>query len=168
MRTLLLPILAMFLVPTEARSEEILSPGARVRITAPSAGKPSKGRLVSFDDQALIVVFDGGAAPSRIPREAVERIQVAKRSRALGVLRGAGIGAAAGFAGGALGARIFSDEPEGAGVAAFIYGSLGTVVGAAVGAALPVQRWQDTDAHKLRLGLAPRPDGLGASLSVSF
>jgi hypothetical protein len=88
-------------------------------------------RLVSVTDDQITCGKD------TIPRSDVRRIEVEKRSRAIGkgLLIGAGIGVSGGLIGGAaLGPSVWASRGKGAGVGAAVFGVAGALVGAAVGA----------------------------------
>lgn len=220
MRGLWLPILAFVAVCLELRAEETLSPGARIRITAPKTfevsggfkttpeawkerfgksdlgvitvtheeqnefltlprpGKTLKGRLLSFDDEVFTVQLDGETSPSRIPREAIARVQVGHSSRGNAILRGAVIGAAVGVSFAlAVDPGLVVGHPS---EVAQSVGVPGAMLGALIGAIRPGERWRTADpravhttvpsngAGGLQLGLAPQGRGMGVSLSVKF
>lgn len=142
--------------------------GEEQTLTLPRPGKALKGRLLSLDEKTITLQLDGETSPSRIPRKAIERVQVGYRSRGNAILRGAGIGGLVGAVGGAIAVASGENLDPQAAAAPFVYGTLGGILGAVVGAAMPVERWQDAKPGAVQLGLAPQRRGMGVSLSVKF
>lgn len=121
---------------------------------------------------------DRETSPSRIPREAIARVQVGHSSRGNAILRGAVIGAAVGvsFALAVDPALVIGHPSE----VAQSVGVPGAMLGALIGAIRSGERWRTVDqravhptvpsngAGGLQLGLAPQRRGMGVSLSVRF
>jgi hypothetical protein len=136
-----------------AQSATTVSPGARIRITAPGALSPAEqsGRLVSLRSDSLVLQPDGSESALAVPSASVTELDVSDgqhtrtgRGLAIGALVGAGVGAGIGAAtysnpeckggnfGECLGAGIAAAGGRGGRAAAL--GLLGAVSGAVVGA----------------------------------
>jgi len=154
---LLLSGVLAFALPAFA-SSQTLSPGTRVRVTAPALMLDrQRGQLVSLDRGSLVLEGSGSdlgsrsAAPRRwvIPRDAVAQLERSLGIRAntrKGLLIGAGVGLAAGLvvtrSGGGSACRGSGDYGE---FCATIIGAStagGALLGALVGAVARSERWQ--------------------------
>jgi hypothetical protein len=169
--------------PVHADETNGLSPGARVRLTAPSvSGKRLVGTLRNLDDVTLTFLPRGAAETMQVPRSAITGLEVGRGSRRR---KGAIIGAVAGLVSGvALGLATGHDcsEPEfpdvfiglvggcrGTGRAAVI--SLAAVpAGALLGFALaPGEKWETVTPGRLRIAVRTvHGGGLRAAVSVHF
>jgi hypothetical protein len=158
-----------------------LSPGQRVRVTAPSLGFAAVGaRFVTQSNDTLLL--RRGSSVVHLPVASVTQLEVPGRLRIDGmrVLRFSAGGAVVGAVTGALVgwgyADAWGDEdwpayPEfyiGAGAVAGI--GCGLLVGALVGSVVGLERgWVPISTNDVRVGLAPPPSGhTGLGLSVSF
>lgn len=152
--------------------------GSKIRLLAPGVldGRV-QGLVTRMDDNVLLVSADEGP-PTRVPREAITRLEVSTgRTRQVvkGLLIGAGIGAAV------LGPIYHSSAKQSqcdnalvpcttsvAAAEAFWIGA-GAAVGAAIGARFTVDRWREVPLRTVRVGLAPAPGrGLTCGFSVMF
>jgi hypothetical protein len=171
-QTLLLLALPVFALPIGALPAQetlTLTPGARVRVSAPDLLGPGAliGNVVALRGDTLVVrKADAGAAGLHLPLARVERLEVSRgrRSRgtgaALGFLVGAAVGAAYGEAGHpGLGHTDISEGGETA-----IYAGVGGLLGAAIGAVLGGERWKRVPLPR-RLGIAPHWRG-GVAVSA--
>ena len=171
---------AGILAPVGLSAEEPpdpLSPivvGSRVRLRA---GTITRGRvtgMVAAMDAASLTVAQDDGAPLRVPRDAVTELEVSlgRRRQALqGLLRGAVIGAAAGFAlspsdscSNAI-AICWTTRPEGAGLLALEGATLGVIIGALVKS----DKWSRVGPQRVQVSVAPvagRP--MGIRLVVRF
>ena len=154
----------------------------RVRITAPTALKGRiTGSILSIDESSLTIETKKGKSPFVVPLQTVSRLEVSGGRRSRG--RGAGLGAAIGFAAvglyfGVLEARsecglgfdFFScDEPAPLAVGTGFGLLLGAPLGALIGLLIPPgERWERTSLKRVSVGIAPAPRGIGVSVSLSF
>ena len=141
--------------------------GRRVRVSVGHATEARfVGRLVSMDDSALVLRSRISDDPVVLALADVRRLEVSEWGpRALGALRGAGIGLAVGVAAGAiLGATTFDEgsdcyfvcsREDAALLGAVVIGVPATAVGALVGVLVPGERW--VPAEGVRVGLTPGP-----------
>ena len=169
--------------PVQADDTNGLSPGARVRLTAPSvSGKRLVGTLRSLDDVTLTFLPRGATETMQVPRSAITGLEVGRGSRRR---KGAIIGAVAGLASGVvLGLATGQDcsEPEFHDLfVALVGGCRGTTraavisvatvpVGALLGFALaPGEKWETVTPGRLRIAVMPaHGGGLRAAVSVHF
>jgi hypothetical protein len=142
----------------------LLSPGSRVRVTAPDYDlRGMTGLVLRLTIDSITIERDDALPDLTLPFHRVERLQVSTGKRpGLGLAQGAavgiGIGTLAGLAFGGLQYLTSSKEerelwfliavPLGAGA--------GLIIGSIVGAAQPPDNWQD-----LSLPGHSRPPGLG-------
>lgn len=161
-----------------AAQTSLLSPGRRVRVTAPDHDmRGATGRVLRLTVDSLTIDRDGARPDVTLAVHAVTRIQVSTGKRhGLGFVQGAGagfmIGTFVGIAFGALQYYSCSKEecelwflltvPAGAGA--------GLIIGSIVGAARPPDRWEDVS-----LPGQSRPSGMGGhgratgiGFSISF
>jgi hypothetical protein len=165
------------LIPTsEARAQESIPVGARVRVTAPDiAEKPIDGTVSSLDTASITLAVPGEALSSEqtIPLTSVSRLEI-YRGRSHSPLKGMGtgllVGAGAGLAIGIGAATEDSDFVcEGAGCIAI--GTLGgafwgVVIGGLFGAAIGHDEWDEV--MVLRPGVSVQPAGGGFALALSL
>ena len=148
-RALLLPALlvALPIGALPAQETSTLTPGARVRVSAPDLHEPGAliGTVVALRGDTLFVRnADEGGAGLPLPLARVERLEVSRgrRSRgtgaALGFLLGAAVGAAYGVAGHP--GLAHTDISEGGEIA--IYAGVAGLLGAAIGTARGGERWE--------------------------
>jgi hypothetical protein len=168
-------------MPVFADEAPPLAAETLVRVEAPSLEKkPIQGRIVSMDEDMLILKPDVAAwernAPQtlrKIPRAAVRSIAVRGKSR--GGLLGGALGT---IAGGALTVAVVAAtcKPQPDDLRCFAYAMMGVLPGAAIGAATGVALTRKTDwtpvasDHKrVSLVLAPTPGrGFKAGVSIGF
>ncbi len=112
----------------------------------------------------------GDGAAHRIEKAQLRSLKVLRGQRRR-VLEGAAIGFVPGAVFGWAAVRALCDagsdcnEPAGA----LILGGLSAALGAAVGALVKTDRWEDAPLSRVRFGLAPmRGGGVRAAISVSF
>jgi hypothetical protein len=148
-----------------------LTPGMRVRITAPNGADTAvAGTIRSLDGQTIELAVRGRPEPVRVARDQIAKIEVSagqgsRLSGALiGGLVGAGVGAAVGKGSEPNNGYVVNSAAEAGGAIAF------ALLGAAIGALIPpAERWQEVSRSSARLSFAPRPDGrLGASFTWAF
>lgn len=148
-----------------------LTPGSRVRITAPQLdARPFVGTLVGLESDGLRVKRGRNDVPTLIPRSFVTRLEVSggrKSQAGRGALIGAGVGAMPGLL--LTFGDYSSDTRPSPGVVAAVGAASGVVVGAAIGWALKSEDWQSTELPAVAAGVTPLPGGgLGASLRVRW
>ncbi len=165
-----------------------ITPGTRVRVSAPAVAKNRiVGTVVSVDSTRIVLQAtpstDHQPPPLTVPWAAMQRLELSQGRKWSGgrTAAGAGIGLLAGaLVGAGIGAVAPSpsfDEDDGQAVSALVGGIVGAgsglVLGAIIGA-LPHERWQMVPLAKVRLGiLLYRPDGkapssVGLVWSVAF
>jgi hypothetical protein len=164
-------------VPTAAavaQEPPEVTPGTRVRISAPTVAKKHfVGTITAWDPENLTMTSDKG--PIVLPRGAVSRLELSRgrKSRGRKALLGAGIGAAAG----ALVGFAHGSDPPGSSIVAFdagtyalTFGALGAAAGALIGVAItPGERWEELPPTRFRVSVGPvRGHGLGVSLTMAF
>jgi hypothetical protein len=168
-RTGLFAVLAtvVFLRPLSAQQAPSLTPGQRVRVTAPSAGLTGAIATVealSAHDITLRCgrLGHGGTDTLQIvPLDSLSLLEVNRRHGH------AGIGALIGFGVGAIGgvieiARENARSCEGmwcgprfSPIMGALFGLPGAGIGALVGAFVRTDEWRPVDLHRLRIGLLP-------------
>lgn len=173
----LAPACALLVAATALGAQQSpIAEGAAVRVrfgrAAPPhlAGYRATGTLERLDADSLVLRVDGARVP--LPRTTIAGLDLhrGRRSR----LASIAIGTAGGMAGGALvgvGVGVATTSGEGdedyrafaAGVGAVLFGTVGGMIGLAVGATRSVDRWE-------RVPLAPalRVGAGGAALSFAF
>ena len=173
--------IAAVLLPAGAFAQQ-LAPGARVRATVAEApDRPAgpfrqvTGRLVRLGTDTVLVAQ--GDRVVAVPRHGLIRLETpgGSVSRGRSALRGAGMGAAIGFIGGAVLSYAayepcegeflcFSRESE-AVMGGVVAGALGLAIGGVIGAARGRERWQrvpiDADT---RVGVVATPRTVALSL----
>lgn len=161
-----------------AQQEPIVAPGARVRVTAPSISRDRLvGTVVEMGEDTCVLEVERRTQPVALPLASLETLEVSqgKKSKAgTGALIGLVVGAGGGAA---LGAGICSslsdlpggsDDCGGAAIAgALLFGLPSCGLGALIGWSIKVDRWEEVQLDRLRLGRAPGRD-LGFTLSVSL
>jgi hypothetical protein len=146
------------LAPAALRAQDVVHPGAQVRILAPSASAALlHGRVVAIDSSSLLLAPVAASESLQLPVERIERLEVLRRGprRTLtGALLGAAAGAAAGFTITSISARG-SDCAFVCGAAevggAVLGGSAGLVVGGVIGSGSRAPgRWETVPVSTLR------------------
>jgi hypothetical protein len=152
----------------EPKAETAITPGSRIRLSAPTvAVERIEGTVIQMD-QTSVSISAGDRASVSVPRESITRLEVntgRHRQTKAGALTGAVIGAALGAAHPCF-AMVGCDE-QNAGAAALIYGLTGAGYGAIVGALIKVDRWTALPLDRVRVTPVATP-GRGVGLSVSF
>ncbi len=158
-----------------ARGRSALTPGAEIRITAPSVfERQIVGPLISLDADTLVVKSLLEFSPLSIPLDAVKRLEIKRRKSAFpSVVKGAGIG----FLGGGVLGHLYDRaghpglphiDPEVPPL--FEYTPFlimaGTVVGAVIWVGRRGHRWERVPLP-LRVGIHS-PAYSGPRLSASF
>ena len=178
MRITFTPLLAASLISVSAglSAQEPFSvtPGQRVRVTAPDLGIDERvATFAALEAGVLTLTADSTVT---YPLAALTRFEVyaGRRSHPW---RGAGIGFLAGFARGFAAWHIAEGGCyEGASTsacAAVLGGGLGAGTGALLGAFVggllwKTDQWEDVPLDGLRLRLAPQRDGLALGVSLAF
>ena len=164
-----------------AAQQTLVTPGARVRISAPTvAESPLLGTVVALPADTLIVDALDYADPLALPLASLARLEVSQgqESRTLNTLKGAGFGSLIGVGAGLATVGILcingdcADDPY-VGLAFVVYGATGLAVGALTGAIIGsikgVDRWVDVPLDRLRVSLTPSEHlGLTVSVRVAF
>ena len=180
MRRLVVCASSLLLSAALAEGGEPSSEPARIRLKATSevaedgtvTSREGKqwivGKLVATDAEHLTVAAAG--KPSvRVPRTAVQRLQVSRgRSRGKAALIGAGVGAVVGLAWGAI--EHSRCESSGEGMCDLAYGIpvMTVPVCALVGLAVGKERWVETSPAGFHLGLSPTRDGVRVVGRLAF
>ncbi len=176
--TALVTLLLITRVTGLAAQDTLVTPGARVRISAPTvAERPLLGTVVALEVDTLIVDAQGYDHPLTLPLASLARLEVSlgQKSR---TLKGAGIGflvgGAAGLATAAIACTIDNCDlgPPPAFIVYLYFGVLGagvgTLTGAIIGSIIKVDRWLDVPLD-LRVSLTPNKRlGLTVSARVAF
>jgi hypothetical protein len=158
---------------TRAQDTLTLTPGARVRVSAPDLLGPGAviGNVVTLRGDTLVVRKAGaGEAGLRLPLAQVERLEISRGSRSRGT--GAAIGFFLGAAVGALYGEVghpglaHTDISEGGETA--IYAGAAGLLGAGIGAVLGGERWKHVPLPG-SVGLAPHwRGGFAFSARLAF
>jgi len=170
-------LVAMLLIPAEARSQELaettaVTVGTRVRILAPSlTGKRIEGMVLETTESALLIGVND-RVPLKVSRQAITQLEVSLGQHRQ-VLKGAIIGAGIGVALFALtGASYQGDEPNTSGDWAHFIGvglAGGAIWGVGIGALVKGDRWSPVPLEHVHVSLGPtRGHGVGASVSLRF
>lgn len=152
------------------------APGARIRV---SARHTYIGTLLSLDTSALVLRRDALRDTLRLPLATIGRLDVstgkksgAGRGAKLGLMVGAGVGAAVGLAAAAEGCSsqdFVCFGPEVIPGMAVVVGAMGAGLGALIGAANPIDRWEQVPARPVEVGIAPLRRGrVGIGASIAF
>ena len=182
MRTITIALVAAMLGPGAALEAQTapLSPGARVRVTT-SGPSPSRqvGSVLELREDSLVIRPDGRADSLAIPLARVTDIELSRGLRTQG-RRGLGVGFLVGAGAGVLIGLTDGDDPPGAFfsfsaeekalMAGSMLGVAGAVVGGLVGLVSRTEKWSRVPlgAATGRVGVAPRPGGVGLSVSLRF
>jgi hypothetical protein len=166
------------IVAHDSRLVAVQMPDEAIAVALPRPGARPIGRLVAFDDDSVVIRFEGHTVPFRVPRDVITRLEVNRGGRR-NVLKSAGIGLAVGaLAGVAVGIASGNDEPgllafsagEKAAIAGAGLGVAGAVVGLVAGVARRGPRWEAVEPGK-RVGVFVEPrrnGGARAELRVVF
>ena len=182
MRSIALTLAAALLTPCATLGAQAvpLSPGARVRVTTPSEPHARQvGTLIAVGADSIHLRRDGRADSLSIPLAQVTAIELSQGQRTQG-RRGMGIGFLAGAGFGVLIGLADGDDPpenfiqfsaaEKAMLGGAVLGAVGGVVGGVAGLASRTERWQRVPLAEARgrVGVVPRPGGVGLSVSMRF
>ena len=159
---------------TVAAQSLALTPGQRVRLTAPSLGIERQPAVVEERrGDALVVAADSAMS---IPVTSLTRLEV-YQGRHGHFWKGAGIGFLAGAVAGALLGPLLAECPsygcdtspavQGA-VGGVVFGVAGGVVGGVLGAFARSDRWEEVPLGQLGLRAVPRHDGFGIAVGARF
>jgi hypothetical protein len=169
---LVVATVALLALPCVAAAQ--YEPGGRVRVSlrkdSPFGKERLTGVVAGLEPDALALQVKGHGAVL-VPYTDILKIEASRgrsrwRGMGRGVLIGTGVGVIAGLAQG--------DDPEGMLMAfsatdkAMIFGVLAMPLGAVIGAAVGVERWESVEPAKVRFGLLPVRGGAGVSVSVAF
>ncbi len=161
-----------------AAQHTLVTPGARVRVSAPTvAERPLLGTVVALEVDTLIVDARGYAHPLALPLASLAWLEVSRGQKSR-TLKGAGIGFLVGGAAGLATAAIWCaiDCDAGDPYTGLVYAALGVLgagvgalTGAIIGSTIKVDRWLDVPLYQLRVGLTPSERlGLTVSARVAF
>jgi hypothetical protein len=180
-----LGVVALTCVAGALAQQPLLTPGERVRVTAPEAGVDRLAATVEgFDGTVLTVRAD---STIRMPVHLIGRLDRYAgrhnrrwRGAAFGAAGGAVIGGVVGYlacenyevtlAGGGTGNCFDSRDggqlalwgPLGIGVVA------GPLLGFLIGTRIVTDRWEEVPLEHLRVGVAPQRDGVGVGVQLRF
>jgi len=166
-RVLALACVAVLAAPAALAGQGLtrLKAGDRVRLTAPSIGVVQRQTftLVDVTADSITLTPEGRSLTLDCALADVTSLQV-QRGRKRATLRGLGIGALAGAAIGVAAGFADGDDPpdafiamtagEKAVAAGLALGGLGGVVGALIGTAVKVDRWDKIPLTDVRVGLS--------------
>jgi len=161
--------LALLLLPVVATSQTApdLTVGSDVRVKAPARiDAIVTGRLLALDEGSLTVQREGALPPLRIPKPAIEKLEVrrsgarAGRAMAIGVVLGTGLAAGAGAA--------ICREDGWSGTCAALFAPLGAVAGAGAAHLYSHDRWFAVPTEGWHLAVVPARDGVAASVTIGF
>lgn len=177
-----LAILAVLVLAplTDALAQELpLRPGRRVRVTAPTIG--IKKQAATFDalrGDMLVVVAD---STMDFPLASVTRLDVyagrqghARRGAGIGFLAGVSVGGVIGYFYCTAGTGDCLDSSSDQGAELQLIGPLaigavaGTLLGAAVGALIKTDKWEQVPLDRLRVSVVPTRSGFGIGASFAF
>ena len=151
-------------------------------------GKQVVGQIVEMDGDTLTITLEGRSTRLTVPRDAMARMDLSLGRRSAGerLLKGAGLGVLGGALGGALVGLAYGgnggDCPpppksvdcigfstgDRMAIGGIVLGTLGSVVGAAVGLGSKGERWEQVPARGVQVTVKPEARGRGLSLAVSF
>ena len=148
-------------------------------IALPRPGARPIGKLVSFDDEAVVIRFEGHKVPYRVPRDVISALEVNRggrrhilRSFAVGLGIGALTGVVVGFASGDDDGGWFAfTAQEKAVIGGVALGAVGGVAGFVAGAVRRGPRWEPVELGQRHVGVFVEPrrqGGAGAGLRISF
>jgi predicted outer membrane lipoprotein len=130
-----------------------VTPGARVQVRLPEIqyqfdwvrGQPIRGRVASLASDTLYLAVGDSLGPLAVPRRLIQRLEYSKGvpSRLASATK-RGLLSAAAFALVAAFINEHEDEPHdhSTGDVALVWGGLGLVTGAVLGAIFPIERWK--------------------------
>jgi hypothetical protein len=167
---------ALIAVPGVVAQATSLTPGARIRVSAPSREIQNRpGTLVRVTPDSLTIDFRRNAGPVTVPLDALSRLDVSTgKRRQAGFWRGAGIGFL--ITGAIVGATVLAtrDCGEDCQVPLLIYGGsglvLGTIVGGVIGSRRAPDRWEAFPLGRPTAvsRVIDRPAGARVAFSIPF
>ncbi|MCU0242311.1 MAG: hypothetical protein MUF51_07795 [Vicinamibacteria bacterium] len=152
-------------------------PGQRVRVRSPIAADPLIGTVIEYDDHILRLDLGEREKPLTIPRNSIERLEISRESHKLtergAMIGGILVGLPLGLLGMACGAvaniecrsHCHGDLVWTGGAAG---AAIGVGLGALIGSATMHNRWERVPSSQIRVQIAPRRHGFGASLAFKF
>ena len=182
------PILAGALVvpflfaaaPTARGQLTEAQPGARIRVSAPGVVAGGYVGTVIARESGLLRIASPNTPPIEVPIDRITSLEISRgNSRAAGAGRGVGVGGVIGLAVGVVGAlsgednRTYFNYDTGrrdtVSRAAIVGYSVfsGALLGAAIGALIPKERWERFDLAP-RTGLDPRRRRMELGFSVAY
>ncbi len=169
-------LVGLFMVPAALVGQTVPA-GSRVRVTDPREGT-RVGTVVQLAADTLAISFDGRADDAYLPLRQVTRLDVFRGTEqhilsrtGLGLLIGAGVGAAVGAAGddgcGSRSGEFCMGEGFGATVGAVLLGGLGGVIGFLLGLA-PSDKWERVPLEQSRVGIITPRRGHGGGVGIAL
>lgn len=166
------------LVSLSAQVQPSIGPGARVRVTVPSAAiADAVGTWVATADSVMEFRRDGQPDIWRIDPASITRLEMS-RGRKSNLGKGAAYGFLAGATIGAFVGGVAAEEADHhrwgcpsieCGLKAGAYLGVGWgILGTFIGAAVITDRWEEVPLDRLRLRTAVLPSGVGLAASVRF
>ena len=178
-RTVLLLILFGVAQPMHGQLTEA-QPGARVRISAPGVLANSYVGTVLAREPGILRVGSPNTPPIDVPIDRITALEISRgNSRSAGAGRGVGVGGVIGLAVGLVAAaaddesRTYYNYDSGKRDTAsrfeiVAYSTFsGALVGAAIGALIPKERWERFDLAP-RTGLDPRRRRMALGVSIGY
>lgn len=166
------PLLAVILLiaPTSlvAQVADPLLPGARIRYQLVDASHRRTGLVLERAGDTIVVAHTS-ESPRRVVLSSIADADVSRgRDRVIGAVKGVlwGVGIGAGLPTAYfLGLGAPRDKRDDWAFASFVYGAMGAMIGLPVGAIVGSERWQPAVVGTPRVGLVPRPRGVGLTFS---
>lgn len=174
-------------VRIELARDLVIAPGESTPHEKPAdtqRGKQVVGQIVKMDGDTLTITLEGRSTRLTVPRDAIARMDLSRGRRSAGerLFRGAGLGVLVGGLGGALvGLASGGDDcpphsvdcigfstSDRMAIGGILLGTLGSVVGAAVGLGSKGERWEQVPARGVQVTVKRVARGRGLSLAVSF
>ncbi len=171
--TLMAAILVAGPIAAATAQQEMLKPGARVRVTAPELRAAKQVAILeAWRGDTLVLVAD---STFFYPVGSITRLEVSWRKRSHTSL-GAGLGLIAGIAIGVGASAHFASECRKSGQGwcdtAYVLTPLGalvgTLAGAFIGGRVKTDRWVEVPLDQLLISVVPRRNGLALGISVAF
>jgi len=175
MTRLALAVVLGLMLGGSVRADELPSilPGSRVRVSSSTLASGSAiGSFVGVESESVVLGNAAGGSPFRVPLNTISKLEVSvgRRSQAG---RGAMIGAAIGVTPGLLltfgdySSDVHGDGPSVAAVAA-MGAAGGALLGAAIGWALKVDRWQVVEGPVAGVAVVPLRGGAAVSVRLDW
>ena len=147
-----------------------LQRGQRVRVTAPTLGiNKLPAVLQSLSGDTLVVHADTTVVCALSETTRLD-VYAGRKSR---LWLGAGIGLLAGATAGAItwtsiGDCGFIEDTECRVYGALLFGGIGAVAGGVTGLLIKTDRWKEVPLDRVRVSVAPRPNGIGIGARIAF